>query len=117
MVPPRAPLLGNASVTRLRPAKPTSAGGTEVAQGRDTLAPERHGPGGPTGLQNRCGVAAPRSVGSTPAPLRQPKTAWVKAFRAVLRGTLGNTPSVLTSGDRLGRPHAGTARAREVQVS
>src|SRR2546423_13378314 len=74
MVPPRAPLLGNASVTRLRPAKPTSAGGTEVAQGRDTLAPERHGPGGPTGLQNRCGVAAPRSVGSTPAPLRQATT-------------------------------------------
>ena len=35
-----------------------------------TLTPERHGPGGPTGLQNRCGVAAPRSVGSTPAPLR-----------------------------------------------
>src|SRR3954471_12956669 len=68
------------------------------------------------GLQNRCGVAAPRSVGSTPAPLRQPQTAWVKAFRAVLRGTLGNTPSVLTSGDRLGRAHAGTARAREVQV-
>src|SRR5207253_11419749 len=39
-----------------------------------TLAPERHGPGGPTGLQNRCGVATPRSVGSTPAPLRQETT-------------------------------------------
>jgi uncharacterized membrane protein YdfJ with MMPL/SSD domain len=35
-----------------------------------TLSAERHGPGGPAGLQNQCGVAAPRSVGSTPAPLR-----------------------------------------------
>ena len=33
-------------------------------------AAERHGPGGPAGLQNLCGVVAPRSVGSTPAPLR-----------------------------------------------
>jgi len=32
--------------------------------------PERHGPGGPAGLQNLCGVVTPRSVGSTPAPLR-----------------------------------------------
>ena len=32
---------------------------------------ERHGPGGPAGLQNLCGVVTPRSVGSTPAPLRQ----------------------------------------------
>jgi len=31
---------------------------------------ERNGPGGPAGLQNLCGVVAPRSVGSTPAPLR-----------------------------------------------
>ncbi len=31
---------------------------------------ERHGPGGPAGLQNLCGVVTPRSVGSTPAPLR-----------------------------------------------
>jgi putative drug exporter of the RND superfamily len=37
-----------------------------------TLRPERHGPGGPAGLQNQCGVVAPRSVGSTPAPLRLP---------------------------------------------
>jgi putative drug exporter of the RND superfamily len=36
------------------------------------LRPERHGPGGPAGLQNQCGVVAPRSVGSTPAPLRLP---------------------------------------------
>ena len=33
-------------------------------------AAERHGPGGPAGLQNLCGVVTPRSVGSTPAPLR-----------------------------------------------
>ncbi len=31
---------------------------------------ERHGPGGPAGLQNQCGRAAHGSVGSTPAPLR-----------------------------------------------
>jgi hypothetical protein len=31
---------------------------------------ERHGPGGPTGLQNRCGRVTHGSVGSTPAPLR-----------------------------------------------
>src|SRR5207249_7922824 len=37
---------------------------------RSTLRLERHGPGGPAGLQNQCGVVAPRSVGSTPAPLR-----------------------------------------------
>ena|SRR5436190_13744824 len=32
--------------------------------------PERHGPGGPAGLQNQCGRVAHGSVGSTPAPLR-----------------------------------------------
>src|SRR6187455_1800879 len=31
---------------------------------------ERHGPGGPAGLQNRCGRVTHGSVGSTPAPLR-----------------------------------------------
>jgi Rieske Fe-S protein len=31
---------------------------------------EWHGPGGPSGLQNRQAVVAPRLVGSTPAPLR-----------------------------------------------
>src|SRR5207247_1836661 len=33
--------------------------------------PERHGPGGPAGLQNQCGRVAHGSVGSTPAPLRR----------------------------------------------
>ena len=37
------------------------------------LAAERHGPGGPAGLQNRCGRATHASVGSTPAPLRTQK--------------------------------------------
>ena len=36
-----------------------------------TSAAERHGPGGPVGLQNQCGRATHGSVGSTPAPLRQ----------------------------------------------
>src|SRR5581483_10374934 len=41
---------------------------------RANLALGAAGPGGPAGLQNRSGVAAPRWVGSTPAPLRtQPK--------------------------------------------
>ena len=33
-------------------------------------AVERHGPGGPAGLQTSCGRATHGSVGSTPAPLR-----------------------------------------------
>lgn len=37
---------------------------------RDSLLTERHGPGGPAGLQNSCGRATHGSVGSTPAPLR-----------------------------------------------
>jgi len=36
---------------------------------------ERHGPGGPAGLQNQCGRAAHGSVGSTPAPLRRRRAA------------------------------------------
>ena len=36
----------------------------------DTLPAERHGPGGPAGLQNQCGRVTHGSVGSTPAPLR-----------------------------------------------
>src|SRR5205085_7072942 len=35
-----------------------------------SLKTERHGPGGPAGLQNRSGRATHGSVGSTPAPLR-----------------------------------------------
>ena len=44
-----------------------------------TLTPERHGPGGPTGLQNRCGRATHGSVGSTPAPLRSCKSRELQA--------------------------------------
>ena len=35
---------------------------------------ERHGPGGPAGLQNSCGRVTHGSVSSTPAPLRHPLT-------------------------------------------
>jgi len=44
------------------------AGGSKPAC---NVASERHGPGGPAGLQNLCGRVAHGSVGSTPAPLRQ----------------------------------------------
>ena len=53
----------------------------------DTLSDslERHGPGGPSGLQNRQAVVAQRLVGSTPAPLRSLKPAWLRAVLQVDR--------------------------------
>ena len=59
-----------------------------AASTRLRLPAERHGPGGPTGLQNRCGVAAPRSVGSTPAPLRKAES---EGFAKALRVRLDRT--------------------------
>src|SRR5689334_24735317 len=46
------------------------ASGTSAGSAGARLAAERHGPGGPAGLQNQCGRATHGSVGSTPAPLR-----------------------------------------------
>src|SRR3989440_4677280 len=40
------------------------------ARGRLDLSAERQGSGGPSGLQNRQGGAAPRLEGSIPSPLR-----------------------------------------------
>jgi hypothetical protein len=47
----------------------TQAGACRPGYRMDTCL-EWHGPGGPSGLQNRQAVVAPRLVGSTPAPLR-----------------------------------------------
>src|SRR6266545_317470 len=57
-----------AAEPRLRPTPSTRS----ALHHRSRLAfdAERHGPGGPAGLQNQCGRAAHGSVGSTPAPLR-----------------------------------------------
>ena len=44
------------------------------ARSYDRHGRERHGPGGPAGLQNRCGRVTHGSVGSTPAPLRRAQT-------------------------------------------
>ena len=75
---PTSPLLLRGA--RTEPAWPpghTKCPPAAIGRARTTRVPpvasaaERHGPGGPAGLQNLCGVVAPRSVGSTPAPLRQ----------------------------------------------
>ena len=62
---------GPAPALRARlPSRPSGGAVILTAATRVASVPERHGPGGPAGLQNLCGVVAPRSVGSTPAPLR-----------------------------------------------
>src|SRR6476619_4684613 len=51
-------------------SSPTDAGTWRAVPPRDLKALQMWT--SPSGLQNRCGVAAPRSVGSTPAPRRSP---------------------------------------------
>src|ERR671935_2284280 len=58
------------SLPRAKPGSGDRPMPAKKENGSVTLAAERHGPGGPTGLQNRCGRATHGSVGSTPAPLR-----------------------------------------------
>src|SRR3954453_19375812 len=58
---------------------------------------ERHGSGGPSGLQNRQGVAAPRLEGSIPSPLRRAQSgAGVALFRGRDARTIG--PVVVPAG-------------------
>ena len=62
-VPPRCVLVGGVCswVNKLH---------LSSARGRLRCAAERHGPGGPSGLQNRQAVVARRLEGSIPSPLR-----------------------------------------------
>jgi hypothetical protein len=49
------------------------------------------GPGGPAGLQNRSGVATPRWVGSTPAPLRAHRAVTTASHRPTVSRAFGRT--------------------------
>src|SRR5437588_8315262 len=51
------------------------------ARGRLDLSAERQGSGGPSGLQNRQGGAAPRLEGSIPSPLRTGEGASVQELQ------------------------------------
>ena len=57
-----------ARLLRVPPLEPTT---DPMGLTTSSVAAERHGPGGPAGLQNLCGRVAHGSVGSTPAPLRR----------------------------------------------
>src|SRR5688572_10955378 len=59
----------------------TGAGGSRARRRWGLLrwAAERQGSGGPSGLQNRQGVATRRLDGSIPSPLRAPDLAWIRA--------------------------------------
>ncbi len=69
---------------------PGHEGRRDVRAGLACVA-ERHGPGGPAGLQNSCGRVAHGSVGSTPAPLRQAKSG---GFRRIVAHTVCARESV-----------------------
>ena len=62
------------------PVRPDAPGRVAPSDARLGSEPERQGPGGPSGLQNRQGVVARRLEGSIPSPLRRAQRPAIGAF-------------------------------------
>ena len=90
--------LGADGLLRSRTARQVGARSKRPrARARAASVPaERHGPGGPAGLQNSCGRVTHGSVGSTPAPLRS-TISLADGVAAVALGERAPPPMVIGS--------------------